>query len=265
MIFYLSCTGNTFWAAQQLAEATNEKLVAISEAVKGDCRYTLKENERIGFCFPVHGWKLQNIICEFLEKLSVKDIAHHYTYAVLTAGDSAGEVLDQLDEKLKSKGIELQLSTCLLMPESYIGLPFMDVDTDLREAEKKSLAAMELHRISELIVFRRSAKLTYERGYAPRIYSRVIGPFFHNFLITDKRFRVDASKCIGCGKCAQVCPVDNLKITDGKPEWLHNGRCLTCFACYHYCPQRAIDFWHFTKGKGQYFFTHNKRRSKTNE
>lgn len=265
MIFYLSCTGNTQWAATQLAEATNEELVAIADVVQGDCRFTLKENERVGFCFPVHGWKLQGIICEFLDKLTISNASHHYTYALLTAGDSAGEVLDQFEAKLKLKGMTLQLGTCLIMPESYIGLPFMDVDTDLREAEKKSLAAMELRKFAELAVYRRSTKLKYERGYTPRIYSRVIGPFFHRYLITDKRFHVDSSKCNGCGKCAKHCPVGNIQITDGQPQWQHNGRCMTCFACYHYCPQRAIDFWHFTKGKGQYYFSHNKKNKKINE
>lgn len=61
MIFYLSGTGNTKWAAKTLAALTNEKLLFIPDMMrqyKVDGEYHLPEladGERVGFCFPVHG------------------------------------------------------------------------------------------------------------------------------------------------------------------------------------------------------------------
>ena len=49
MIFYFSGTGNTRWAAQQLAESTKEQLLFIPDELKGECIYELRENERLGF------------------------------------------------------------------------------------------------------------------------------------------------------------------------------------------------------------------------
>lgn len=46
-------------------------------------------------------------------------------------------------------------------------------------------------------------------------------------------------------------------VADGSrefPTWIHNGECLTCFACYHHCPKKAIDYGHRTQHKGQYYF-----------
>lgn len=257
MVFYLSCTGNTLWAAKQLADVTNEKIVSIAEVLNGDCRFALSEGERVGVCFPVHGWKLQPIIKEFICKLSFTH-APSYVYTLCTCGDSCGETMKQISVALAAKGLNVKAECSLVMPESYIGLPFMDVDSDLREAEKKSLAAIQLRKFSEIVLYRRDISLPLEVGYLPKVYSRIFGPFFHRYLVNDKRFRVDTEKCNGCGKCAKVCPVANMQIIDGHPEWMHTDRCLTCFACYHYCPQRAIDFWHFTTKKGQYYYEHNK-------
>ncbi|MBR2290977.1 MAG: EFR1 family ferrodoxin [Prevotella sp.] len=71
-------------------------------------------------------------------------------------------------------------------------------------------------------------------------------------MITDKKFMVDEDVCIKCGKCAKVCPVDN--ITGTPPEWQHNGRCTSCLACYHYCPVHAINYGERTRKRGQYYF-----------
>ena len=71
MIFYFSGTGNTRWAAQQLAEATHERLLFIADELKGGCDYTLEEDERIGFCFPVHGWQPPHIVREFVSRLTI--------------------------------------------------------------------------------------------------------------------------------------------------------------------------------------------------
>lgn len=274
MIFYLSCTGNTQWAARRLAEVSNEKLISVPEAVQGDCVFHLSKGERIGFCLPVHGWRVQPIVREFIERMTFSTgqtaentvkaaLCNHYCYFLVTCGDSCGEYADQLEALLTTKGIKVNTCCSLVMPESYVGLPGMDVDPDLREAEKKMKANGMLQKFSEIVIDRRSVRMPIERGAMPRLYSRVLGTFFYKYLVTDKRFKVDTSRCIGCGKCVKHCPVDNIRMEASAgvqhPEWLHNDRCLTCMACYHYCPEKAISFWCFTKNKGQYFFDHNRQ------
>ena len=60
MIFYFSGTGNTRWAAQQLAEATGEELRYIPDELRkseldkqAPLSYTLMKDERLGFCFQI--------------------------------------------------------------------------------------------------------------------------------------------------------------------------------------------------------------------
>lgn len=254
MIYYFSCTGNTRWAARQLAEATGEELVWIPDAQKQHHRVELKQGERIGFCFPVHGWRPPKNVREFCRNLCISNPEGHYAFALCTAGDNIGETMRLLKEDLYSCGIKLQALCSLVMPESYIGLPFMDVDKPEKEKSKIAQSQRVLNRFIQSVV-ERKAYSNLVVGNWPRINTRLIGSYFLNKLVTDKHFRVDADKCIGCGKCQQVCPTGNMGLgNDRLPHWSHDGSCLTCFACYHYCPQRAIAFGHRTDGKGQYYF-----------
>ena len=52
--------------------------------------------------------------------------------------------------------------------------------------------------------------------------------------------KVRADDCIGCGRCAQSCPVQTIAMEGGKAV-IHPQRCIHCFCCHEMCPQRAID------------------------
>ena len=290
MIFYFSGTGNTKWAASKLASATHEDLISIAPYMRADDSshtlaepFILKENERLGFVFPVHGWRVPKLVREFIGKMKVQraesdaagsqtlsDISGNsasagslpFTYCVCTAGDSIGLTIENLNQtisqnpSLQALGItEVKSSYSLIMPESYVGLPFMDVDPKEKEIWKKSKSAQKLSVICEEIFDRKEGVSRLLKGPIPWFFTKVVGGFFENVLITDKRFHVEKDKCVKCGICANVCPVGDIKGGHGEyPEWLHHKDCLTCFTCYHHCPHHAIEFGKQTQKKGQYYF-----------
>lgn len=49
--------------------------------------------------------------------------------------------------------------------------------------------------------------------------------------------KVNEEKCIGCGSCASVCPVDAITVTDGKAKV--SDACIECGACAGECPVEA--------------------------
>ena len=51
-----------------------------------------------------------------------------------------------------------------------------------------------------------------------------------------KRFKVTKA-CNGCGICAAVCPMGNIRIQDKKA--VHGHVCAACYACLHWCPKHA--------------------------
>ena len=286
MIFYFSGTGNTKWAASKLAAATREDLISIAPYMRADDSshnlaepFILKENERLGFVFPVHGWRVPKLVREFICKMKIQrepsdasaenkakadDCLKNrpFAYCVCTAGDSIGLTIENLNEvisqnpSLQALGItEVSSSYSLIMPESYIGLPFMDVDPKEREIRKKENAAQELAVVCEEIFDRKEGINRLVKGPIPWFFTKVVGGFFENVLITDKRFHVEKDRCVKCGICANVCPVGDIKGGHGEfPVWLHHKDCLTCFTCYHHCPHHAIEFGNQTQKKGQYYF-----------
>lgn len=259
MIFYFSGTGNTKWAAEHLSLATNEPLVNMADAINNSKDYCLDSGERIGFCFPVHGWRPPILVRKFIERLHIRNYSGNYCYAVCTAGDNIGKTIDILRDDLQARGLCLDSAFSLIMPESYVGLPFMDVDKPDNERRKKEQAARNLDEYTPYIIERRRGIEKLTRGRWPYINSHIIGSFFTQRLITDKPFHVESTRCVECGKCTEVCPVDDIKGGKGQqPEWKHNGSCLTCFSCYHHCPTHAIEFGSRTRDKGQYYFDKNK-------
>lgn len=264
MIFYFSGTGNTRWAAQNVAAATADRLVNIAEemlaaetdqASDPQFTYTLAQDERIGFFFPVHGWRPPRLVLDFLDRLHLTNADSHYAYVVCTAGDNVGEAVSILEKRLQTMGVKIDSAISLIMPESYVGLPFMDVDTPAKEQCKKMEADNKLTRFIADIIECRSGVRDITIGHWPRINSRLIGSVFVKKLVTDRPFHVVADRCLHCGKCASVCPVANIHFEKGgEPSWLHNGKCLSCFACYHHCPTHAIEYGGRTKKKGQYYF-----------
>ena len=286
MIFYFSGTGNTKWAASKLAAATREDLISIAPYMRADDSshnlaepFILKENERLGFVFPVHGWRVPKLVREFICKMKIQrepsDASAEnkakaddslknrpFAYCVCTAGDSIGLTIENLNKvislnpSLQALGItEVSSSYSLIMPESYIGLPFMDVDPKEREIRKKENAAQELAVVCEEIFDRKEGISRLVKGPIPWFFTKVVGGFFENVLITDKRFHVEKDRCVKCGICANVCPIGDIKGGHGEyPVWLHHKDCLTCFTCYHHCPHHAIEFGNQTQKKGQYYF-----------
>lgn len=65
----------------------------------------------------------------------------------------------------------------------------------------------------------------------------------------DDKYYSDEN-CNGCGICAQICPVDNIKLINDKPEWQH--KCIQCLGCLHYCPQEAVQYGEYTIGRERY-------------
>jgi uncharacterized protein (DUF362 family)/NAD-dependent dihydropyrimidine dehydrogenase PreA subunit len=78
-------------------------------------------------------------------------------------------------------------------------------------------------------------RLPRTRGYL-RIPSWVSVPMRG---LLQARPRVVPSLCIGCGRCATVCPRD--VITPGRPPVFSLDRCIGCLCCAEICPEGAID------------------------
>lgn len=249
MIFYYSGCGNSKFIAESIADALNDRLVFIPEAQRDEnFEYDLEEGEMLGFVYPIYSWRPPHLVDEFVEKMIING-KPSYVWTAVTCGDNAGMTEQIFRKALNDRGFELNAAYCFKMPNTYVNMMGMTVDKPEVASEKIVKAKDKLPKMIEMI----KSKSTYSdmiKGGLPRFKSNVIGKSFWKWA-SDKPFFAN-DKCISCGLCAKVCPVKNITMENGHPHW--NGHCNTCNACYHHCPQHAIQYGTKTKGKGQYYF-----------
>jgi NAD-dependent dihydropyrimidine dehydrogenase PreA subunit len=55
-----------------------------------------------------------------------------------------------------------------------------------------------------------------------------------------KRVEVNSEKCIHCGACYSICPVDAINFREDYAVVFDADRCVSCGLCVDTCPARAI-------------------------
>lgn len=250
MIFYYSGCGNSRHVAEQLAARLEQKLVFIPQAARqGEYDYALAEGESLGFVFPIYSWQPPRLVLDFVGRFRLAGTPA-YIYMVSTYGDDAGMADHMLAKTLAPKGLRLDAAFGVAMPNTYVNMSFMNIDSPEVAQRKLARAEEALPLLARSIQERRKV-VELKRGVFPRTKTYAIGAGFNRSLSDKAYCATDA--CVSCGHCAEVCPLQNIALVDGKPRW--HGHCTHCEACYHYCPQNAVQFGRATRGKGQYHYS----------
>lgn len=248
MIYYYSATGNTKYAAGYLSQLLDDTVVDILQPQ--DLSSCHESDDPIGIMFPIYCWGIPPVVSHFLgNHLFPKISKERYVWGVCTCGDEAGTAMRQLNDSLvKHTGRDADALWSLIMPNTYVMLPGFDVDSEEVEAAKLKNAPLRLDDIARKIKKRTKGLYDVQQGSMPRLRSAIF-PVFKKWGVNTNWWHV-AETCIGCGKCASVCPAGNIKMENSRPDWGKN--CFSCCACYHCCPTQAISYSSFTKNKSQY-------------
>jgi len=63
----------------------------------------------------------------------------------------------------------------------------------------------------------------------------------HRYLSNVTTLAFDEGKCIGCGRCIEVCPHRVFEMYDGKARIAKKDSCMECGACAMNCPAEAVE------------------------
>ncbi len=231
MIFYFTATGNSKYLAEKLAMHTSEKIVDIAECLQNDkYHFDISDGESVGFITPVYFYGIPMIVNEFLRKVTI-NAKDFYSYAILNCGGSTGNA-----DKILRKAYQTDAVFAIVVVDNYV--PLLKVESQEVAQQKLNKADVEIERIYQHIENKDKGIFNNVRGKLAGVITAFAYPMYTKGRKTSK-FKVN-SDCIGCGKCAAVCPRKIIKLVDGKPVWTA-PQCELCLACLHRCPTKAIN------------------------
>jgi ferredoxin len=195
---------------------------------------------------PVYAWGVPPVLVRHISGLDLSGSVHHM---VCTYGDEAGNIHLQWQRLIAERGGTVGGIFSVQMPNTYVCLPFFNIDSPELQCRKLHVATERVAHIAERLAAG-SREVDIYRGPLPGFKSKVIYPWFFNHLMRAAKFHA-CRQCVGCGICAKQCPRTNITmLPDGTPAW--GTDCAFCLRCYHGCPQHAVAYGRQTQKKGQY-------------
>ncbi len=244
IIYYFTGTGNTLLLSKTMRNVIIEsgyecEIIDIS-TIK---ILSISKQVTYGFAFPVYAYGMPNIMKKFLNNLPNVDNTN--AFVVSTAGEGIGIGVDIATTILKKKGFNIIGSLPVLMPQNFV--PIFKLYSLEQEAETIANAKISITRFIKDLVEGKS-QLKKKRNFIRSFSSRIVY-FIFEFLgirFFYKLFKVD-EKCNSCSYCAKICPVGNITMKNGKPEF--GNHCELCMRCLNFCPQESIQVWSSKKHK----------------
>lgn len=214
-IIYFSATGNCLTTAKYASSYyKNCELIDVREK-----RKIQVDGDVLGIVCPVYYGTSAYLMMEALRNLSFK--SKPYIFLLTTCKGHTGIVANRINLILNKHGQKLAIARNVIMPgNSWISTPEENKERLLAQKSNVEIAMQDiLSKIEE----------TFE--VVDMKETPVDKP--NNF----RGITVDEN-CIGCGICEKVCPINNIKIVDGKS--IIGNECMTCLSCFHWCPKEAI-------------------------
>lgn len=248
MVLYYSATGNTEFIAKELAKALDDECVNLLERIRKQDYSPIHSEKPFVICAPVYVCEMPRFMSKYLRKQ--KFSGNKNVYFVFTSGGYCGVSAQLAKWMFIKKGMKYCGRAEFRMPRNYVAndsYPMLDKE----EVESRIKTSYE--QIAP------AAKTILEGGKlkARHIFfleTIITVPF--NPVWTKLKLRADdfysTEDCVGCGKCAKLCPLNNIEMKDKAPLW--GSHCAHCMACIGNCPTRAIEYGNVTQEKEQYNF-----------
>lgn len=219
VLYYFSATGNCLTTARILSKELEECKIISIVSLKDDKIIDVKD-DCVGFVFPIYYGDMPCLVRNVIQKM--RFTKNSYIFAFSTYRGHPGDIAKRLDMLLQNRKQKLSLCVGIAMPgNSFLSTPEQIFNTldHQKENIKKLVNQIIEHQVEDYSLL------------------KLPDPSPVSKLWNMRGIKAD-SNCTGCGVCTRVCPMDNIKIVNKKA--VIGNDCLTCLACFHWCPVEAV-------------------------
>lgn len=232
---YFSGTGNTRYCVERFMKESGLGGSAVSIEDSGAAEKIAAE-DIIVFGYPTQYSNLPKIVRDFINK-NASVWQGKKVFVIVTMGLFCGDGAGVMARLLKKHGAEVVGGLHLKMPDSICD------EKALKRTDEENIrlisAAEEKIRASAAALKNNDPTsdgiglLPHLAGlFGQRLY------FYNKPRRYFKHVRINAEKCVGCGKCAKLCPLQNITISEKCV--VAGDRCTMCYRCANECPKQAI-------------------------
>lgn len=251
ILYVFSGTGNTLKVAslyKKYLEEGGDNTVDIYRISKKSGQFPSPDDyDLVGLGYPIHGFSAPEPAIMFCKALPC--VQNKRTFIFKSSGEGL-HINDGSSQKcikiLKKKGYDIIMERHFVMPYNII---YRHCDAMAKQMWIYAHALVDLN-CRELMENKREKvrQPLIKTFYCPPV--RFLEQKFAH--LHGTAFKVNADKCVGCNKCVNVCPQNNIKFENGKYVFGHD--CVLCMGCAFGCPQDAISvgIFKYWKVNGSY-------------
>lgn len=244
MILFFTGTGNSKYVAKAIANKINDEVVSLNNVIKYTMAKTFRSDKPFIIVAPIYAWRFPAIIEDLINKAEF--IGNNEIYFIGTMESQSGNCYKYCKKICDKKGLIFKGFYGVKMPGNYViskAMPDKDKVNEILNA-----ANPVIEKLAEKIKNDENIEKDDKTPFSWVLSSAVNGAF-NKFMVSSKNFVV-SDRCITCGKCEKCCPVNNVKIRDGKPKF--GDKCINCYSCIHHCPKEAINIKGKSENHGRY-------------
>lgn len=231
---YLSGTGNTKHCMEKLLSLLDSSAKAYPIENDGIAEL-IRQNDIILLGYPTQYSNAPIMVRDFIVKNS-SVWQGKKVMCIATMGAFSGDGAGCCARLLKKYGAVILGGLHIKMPDSVCDVRLLKHS----ETENRQIISAADKKIEDIAAKINSGKYPKDGlGIIPHIIG-LLGQrlwFYGKTKNYSDKLKI-SDECIGCGKCASLCPMKNIIIENGRA--IGQNKCTMCYRCISSCPKKAI-------------------------